>query len=64
MQVSAHKDKLMSQLPSWYRLGSHAFSWTDREIECRVDMYGRSVDKQDAVVPKSRELFHPRKSEG
>jgi len=63
MQVSAHQGKLMSQRQGWYQLESHAFSWTNREIERRVDMHGRSVDKQDAIILKGRELFHPRKGE-
>ena len=39
-------------------------SLINREIECRVDMHGRSIDEQDAIVLKGRELFYPRKGEG
>jgi len=30
----------------------------NREIECRIDMHGRGIDKQDAIILKGRGLFH------
>ena len=48
--------------PTGFQEG-HAFSLTNREIECRVDVHGRSIDKLDAIVLKGRASFHPRKGE-
>jgi hypothetical protein len=35
----------MSQQQSLYQPESYAVSWTNREIERRADMHGRTVDK-------------------
>jgi hypothetical protein len=42
----------MSQRHVWSQLESHTVSWINREIECRVDVHGRGIDTQVAIVFK------------